>query len=158
MAMAFDMHSPEINLIHVFQSANFPSCETISRTNLQLAALLKEIDRCEVKMSRNRMANVMRRPHFRLPIVLTRLNCVFPSTEVCHIVTIKMHNVLGDVGSNHRDVAQHKLELDSSLISKPLCVPGAHNFAPSRWKNTVIGKATVTNFTTMEKTIYTTSM
>ena len=103
MAMAFDMHSPEINLIHVLQSANFLSCETMSRTNLQLAALHKEIDRCEVKMSRNRMANVMRRPHFRLPIVLIRLNCDSPGTEVCHRATIEMHNDLLDISSGHRD-------------------------------------------------------
>ena len=42
----------------------YPSRETISRTNLQLAALHREIDRCEVKMNRKRMENVMRRPHF----------------------------------------------------------------------------------------------
>lgn len=45
--MAFDMHSPEIKLIHVFLRAYYPSCETTSRTNLQLAALHKEIDRSE---------------------------------------------------------------------------------------------------------------
>lgn len=129
MAMAFDMHSPEINLIHVFQSANFPSCETISRTNLQLAALHKEIDRCEVKMSRNRMANVMRRPHFRLPIVLTRLNCVSPSAEVCHSATIEMHNILLNMSSGRRDIGYYELTLGSTLISNRQCTSVNRLFA-----------------------------
>jgi hypothetical protein len=94
MAMAVDMHSPEINSIHVYQSTCYPSRKTISRRNLQLVALQKEIDRCEVKMGRNRMENVMRRPHFRLPIVSTRLNCVSPCAEVCHITNIAMHNTV----------------------------------------------------------------
>jgi hypothetical protein len=94
MAMAIDMHSPEMNSIHVYQSTCYPSRETISRRNLQLIALQKEIDRSEVMMGRNRMENVMRRPHFRLPIVLTRLNCVSPCVEVCHTTSIVMHNTL----------------------------------------------------------------
>jgi len=49
------------------------------------------------------MANVMRRPHFRLPIVLIRLNCDSPGTEVCHRATIEMHNDLLDISSGHRD-------------------------------------------------------
>ena len=116
MAMAFDMHSPEIKLINVFLRAYYPSCETTSRTNLQLAALHKEIDRCEVKMGRNRMANVMRRPHFRLPIVLTRLNCVSQSAEVCHNATVRMHNILRAISSAHRDIWFRELSLYSFLI------------------------------------------
>jgi hypothetical protein len=63
MAMAFDMHSPEMNSIHVYHSTCYPSCEAKSRTNLQLAVLQREIDRYEVKIGRNRMESVMRRPH-----------------------------------------------------------------------------------------------
>jgi hypothetical protein len=63
MAMAFDMHSPEMNSIHVYHSTCYPSREAMSRTNLQLAVLQREIDRYEVKIGRNRMENVMRRPH-----------------------------------------------------------------------------------------------
>ena len=80
----------------------YPSRETMSRTNLQLTALHREIDRCEVKMSRNRMANVMRRPHFRLPIVLIRLNCASSYAEVCHNTIVDMHNVF-EVRSSHRE-------------------------------------------------------
>jgi hypothetical protein len=102
MAMAVDMHSPEMNSIHVYQCACYPSRETISRRNLQLVALQKEIDRCEVMMGRNRMENVMRRPHFRLPIVSVRLNCVSPYAEVCHITNILMHNTLEGEGQYER--------------------------------------------------------
>lgn len=98
MAMAIDMHSPEMNSIHVYQSTCYPSRETISRRNLQLVALQKEIDRCEAMMGRNRMENVMRRPHFRLPIVSTRLNCVSPCAKVCHNATIKMRETLEGEG------------------------------------------------------------
>jgi hypothetical protein len=98
MAMAVDVHSPEMNSIHAYHSTCYPSRETISRRNLRLVALQKEIDRCEVMMGRNRMENVMRRPHFRLPIVSVRLNCVSPRAEVCHITNIVMHDTLEGEG------------------------------------------------------------
>jgi hypothetical protein len=63
MDMAFDMHSPEVNSIHVYHSTCYPSREAMSRTNLRLAVLQREIDRYEVKIGRNRMESVMRRPH-----------------------------------------------------------------------------------------------
>jgi hypothetical protein len=48
------------------------------------------------------MENVMRRPHFRLPIVSVRLNCVSPYAEVCHITNILMHNTLEGEGQYER--------------------------------------------------------
>jgi hypothetical protein len=70
-----------------------------------------------VMMGRNRMENVMRRPHFRLPIVSVRLNCVSPYAEVCHITNIVMHNTLEGEGQY-----QLGLLISRALIGLTFCL------------------------------------